>query len=120
MIGYGVNDASTPSATQFKIAIEGATLVAQNAADLILIEPGLRPIYGAVLGSRRVFSRFKSYDFTTHQKRLLDILDLTRVDSTQVDFPPANTRFSFQLTFYINSPLILFEYKKRQQQDIQF
>ena len=61
MTSDGVNDASTPSATQFKIAIEGATSAAQNAADLILIEPGLRPIYGAVLGSRRTSSRIKSY-----------------------------------------------------------
>merc|ERR1712048_693236 len=39
----------------------GATDAAQNAADLILTEAGLRPIYGAVLSSRRIFARVKSY-----------------------------------------------------------
>ncbi len=33
----------------------------QNAADLILTEPGLSPIYGAVIESRRIFARIKSY-----------------------------------------------------------
>ena len=61
MTGDRVNNAPAPSATQFEIAIEGATSSAQNAADLTLIKPGLRPIYGAVLGSRRIFSRIKSY-----------------------------------------------------------
>merc|ERR1712048_1142584 len=39
----------------------GATDAAQNAADLILTEAGLRPIYGAVLESRRIFARIKAY-----------------------------------------------------------
>lgn len=34
---------------------------AKNAADLILTEPGLSPIYGAVLESRRIFARMKAY-----------------------------------------------------------
>jgi len=49
------------SAAQVGIAVEGATDAAKNAADLILTEPGLSPIYGAVLESRRIFSRIKSY-----------------------------------------------------------
>jgi len=43
------------------IAVEGATDAAKNAADLILTEPGLSPIYGAVLESRRIFARIKAY-----------------------------------------------------------
>lgn len=39
--------------------VQGATDAAKNAADLILTEPGLSPIYGAVLESRRIFSRIK-------------------------------------------------------------
>lgn len=41
--------------------MHGATDAAKNAADLILTEPGLSPIYGAVLESRRIFARIKAY-----------------------------------------------------------
>lgn len=49
------------SAAQVGIAVDGATDAAKNAADLILTLPGLSPIYGAVLESRRIFARIKSY-----------------------------------------------------------
>ena len=49
------------SAAQVSIAVDGATDAAKNAGDLILTEPGLSPIYGAVLESRCIFTRIKLY-----------------------------------------------------------
>ena len=46
---------------QIGIAVEGATDAAQAAADIVLTRPGLSPIYTAVMASRRIFKRLRSY-----------------------------------------------------------
>jgi H+-transporting ATPase len=67
------------SAAQVGIAVDGATDAAKNAADLILTEPGLSPIYGAVLESRRIFTRIKSYVVYRVAASLMLVLTLSIV-----------------------------------------
>ena len=60
-IGDGINDAPSLHTADVGISVANATDIAKDAADIILLEPGLRVLLGGILEGRRAFGNVMKY-----------------------------------------------------------
>ncbi|KAK4354549.1 hypothetical protein RND71_026743 [Anisodus tanguticus] len=89
MTGEGVNDAPALKKADIGIPVADSTDAASSAADLVLTEPGLSVIVGAVLTSRAIFQRMKNYTIYAVSITIRIVLGFMLLALIWVyDFPP--------------------------------
>ncbi|AZI44242.1 magnesium-translocating P-type ATPase [Deinococcus psychrotolerans] len=60
-MGDGINDAPSLHTADVGVSVAGATDIARDAADIILLEPGLRVLLSGILEGRRAYGNVMKY-----------------------------------------------------------